>query len=213
MLDEHQVGLLALLGHPHGEAAWELHLLAAVVLAEGRIGQHAVEAPEFVVLTLVLRVLEGVFLADVGVVDAVQQHVHLADRPGGADAVLAGQRQVARVAAVLADVVAGLDQHAAGPAGRVVHAHAGLRIDDFHQGAYHFGRGVELARLLAGGIGEELDQVFVGRAEQVRELEVLVAQRDLLEVLDEIGQGIVVERALADLAVEVDVLEHVLQGI
>ena len=117
------------------------------------------------------------------------------------------------IAAALADVVARLDQHAARAAGGVVDAHAGLRIDDLDQRAHHIGRGVELAGLLAGGVGEVLDQVFVGRAEQVGELEVLVAQRDLLEVLDEVGERVVVERALADLAVEVDVLEHVLQRI
>ena len=48
------------------------------------------------------------------------------------------------------------------------------------------GGGVELAGLLARGVGEVLDQVFVGGAKQVGELEVLVAQRDLLEVLDEV---------------------------
>ena len=143
----------------------------------------------------------------------MQEHVHLADGPGGADAFLAEEGKVARIAAAFADVVAGLDQHAAGAAGGVVDAHAWLRIDDLDQSAHHIGRGVELAGFLAGGIGEVFDQVFVGRAEQVGELEVLVAQRDLLEVLDEVGEGIVVQGALADLLVEVDALEHVLQGI
>ncbi len=113
----------------------------------------------------------------------------------------------------LANVIARLDQHAARAAGRVVDAHAWLRLDDLDKRAHDIGRGVELARLLAGGVGEVLDQIFVGRAEQVGELEVLVAQRDLLEVLDEVRQRVVVERALADLAVEVDVLEHILQRI
>ena len=113
VLDEHEVGLLALLGHPDGEAAGVLDVLLDVVLAEGRIGEDAVEALELAVLVLVLRAADGVLLPDVGVGDAVQQHVHLADRPGGADLLLAGEREVARVAAGLADVVAGLDEHAA----------------------------------------------------------------------------------------------------
>ena len=50
-------------------------------------------------------------------------------------------------------------------------------------------------------------------AEQVRDLEVIVAQRNLFEVLNEVRQRIVVERALADLAVEVDMLKHVLKRI
>ena len=213
VLDEHQVGLLALLRHPDGEAAGVLDVLLDVVLAEGRIGEDAVEALELAVVVLVLRAADGVFLPDVGVGDAVQQHVHLADGPGGADLLLAGERQVARVAARLADVVAGLDQHAARADGGVVDAHARLGLDDLDHGAHHVGRGVELARLLARRVGEVLDQVFVGGAEQVGELEVLVLEGDLLEVLDEVGQGVVVEGALADLAVEVDVLEHVLQGV
>ncbi len=85
----------------------------------------------------------------------------------------------------------------------------GARISD--DDAHDVRRGVELARLLPGGVGEELDQVFIGRAEEVGELEVLVPQRDLLEVLDEVREGVVVKGALADLAVEVDALEHVLQ--
>jgi hypothetical protein len=39
-----------------------------------------------------------------------------------------------------------------------------LRVDDLDEGADDVGGGVELARLLAGGFGEELDEVLVGRA-------------------------------------------------
>ena len=45
-------------------------------------------------------------LREVGVVDAVQEHVHLGDRPGSAVVLLAEQGQVAGVAAVLLDVLA-----------------------------------------------------------------------------------------------------------
>ena len=123
------------------------------------------------------------------------------------------KRDIVGIAAALANVLARLDQHAARTAGRVVDAHPRLRVDDFDEHADDLGGRVELAALLAGGVGEELDQVLVGRAEQVGKLEVLVAQRDLLEILDEVRQRVVVERALADLAVEVDVLEHVLKRI
>ena len=137
----------------------------------------------------------------------------LADRPGRAAAFLPGERQVARVAAVLPDVIARLDQHAARADGRVVDAHARLRLDDLDHHADDVGGRVELAALLAGRVGEVLDQVFVGGAEQIGELEVLVAQRDVFEVLDEVDQRVVAERALADLPVEVDVLEHILELI
>ena len=74
-----------------------------------------------------------------------------------------------------------------------------------------FRRRVKLSRFLSRRVGEKLDQIFVGCAKQVGKLEVLVAERNLLEVLDEVGKRVVIERALADLAVEVDVFEHVLQ--
>ena len=205
MLHEHQVGLLAFSGIHHREAAGELHVFLDVVLAERRIGQHAVEAHQLAAFVQVLRLAQGVFLADVGMGDAVQQHVHLADGPGGAHLFLPVQRQLVGAATVLAQVVAHLDQHAAGAHGRVVDAHALLRVADLHAHAHHFGRGVELAGLLAGGVGEVFDQVLVGGAQQVGELEVLVLQRDLVEVLDEVDQSVVIQRALADLAVEVDV--------
>ena len=214
VLHEHQVGLLAFLGHPHREAAGEDHVFLDVVLAERRVGQHAVEAAQFVLLGLVLRLAQGVLLADVGVRDAVQQHVHLADGPGGAHLFLAKQRQLGRIGAVFAQVVARLDQHAARPNCWVVHAHAFARVADFHADAHDFSRGVELAGLLAGRVGEVFDQPLVGGTQQVGEFKVFVAQWDFVEVLDEIDQGVVVQRGLADLAVEVDgALEHVLQGV
>ena len=214
VLHEHQVGLLALLGQPHREAARELDLLLDVILAEGRVGQHAVEAPELAVLFQVLGLAQGVLLTDVGIRDAVQQHVHLADGPGGAHLFLPVQRHLLRAAPMLAQVVAHLDEHAARAAGGVVDAHVLLRVAHLHAHAHHFGRGIELTRLLAGLVGKVLQQVFVGRAQQVWELEVLVLQRNLVEVLDEIDEGVVVQRGLPDLAVEVDrAFQHVLQRV
>ena len=100
-----------------------------------------------------------------------------------------------------------------GAAGGIVNAHAFLRIDDLDEHAHDVGRGVEFAGLFAGGVGEEFDEVFVGGAEEVGELEVLVAEGDFLKILDEVGEDVVVEGALADLAVEVDVFEDVLEGL
>jgi len=60
---------------------------------------------------------------------------------------------------------------------------------------------------------ESAKKVLVGGAEQVGKLEALVAQGDLLEVLNEVREGIVVQGALADLSVEVDVLEDVLESV
>ena len=161
----------------------------------------------------VLRIAQRVPLADVGAGDAVQDHVHLADGPGAAVELLAEERQVAAVAARLFHLPLGLDQQAAGAAGRVVDRHAGPRRDDQRQQPRHLGRRVELAALLARAVGEILDQVLVGRAQQVGELERVGVQGDAVEVLDELDQGGVVQGALAHAAVEVDPLQHVLQRV
>ena len=160
-----------------------------------------------------LRLLDRVALSNVGAADAVQQHVHLADGPGAAVEFLPGEFQVAGVAADFLDVLLRLDQHAARSGTGVVDAHAFLRLDDLHHHADDFGGRVELAALLPGTVGEVFDEVFVGRTEQIGELEFVVRERDVVEVLDERHQGVVVHRPLADLAVEVDPLENVLQRV
>ena len=82
-----------------------------------------------------------------------------------------------------------------------------------HHHADDFGRRVELATLLPGAVGKVLDQVLVSSTQQVRELEVVVRQRDLIEVLNEFDQNAVVHRPLADLAIEVNRLQRILQRI
>ncbi len=113
VLHEHQVGLLAALGHEGVEAFGELHPVARVVLRERRIGDHSVEAAASPLLVEMLRFLERVALANVGTAYAVQEHVHLADGPGAAVEFLAGEFQVAGIAAGLLHVLLGLDQHTA----------------------------------------------------------------------------------------------------
>ena len=126
---------------------------------------------------------------------------------------LARQLQVAGIAARFLHVLLGLDQHAARTAGGVVDRHALLRLDDLDHHADDFGGRVELAALLARAVGKILDEVLVGRPQQIGELEVVVAQRDFVEVLDERDQRAVVHRPLADAAVEVDPLQHVLERV
>ena len=89
-----------------------LHAVAGVVQGERRIGQHPVEAVQLTAVD-VHGLGEGVAVLHVGVRDAVQQQVHLRDRPDAAVVLLAGQLQVARVPAVLLHVILGQDQHAA----------------------------------------------------------------------------------------------------
>jgi hypothetical protein len=93
-------------------------------------------------------------------------------------------------------VAGALDEHTAGAAGRVADAHGRLGVEEAHDQLDDLLGGVELAALLAGVVGEALDEVFVGAAEQVGLGEVLVAEADQGEVGDEAG-----EQAVALLAV------------
>ena len=154
VLDEHEVGLLAGLGAPFAEAAGELHVGAAVVLRERRIGEHAVELADLAVVQN-QRVLQRVPVLDGEAGDVVEDHVHVADRPDGAVGVLAVEGEVVRVLALLLDILVALDEEAAGADGRVVDLIARLGLDELHQQADHFGGRVELAALLAGAVGED----------------------------------------------------------
>lgn len=86
--------------------------------------------------------------------------------------------------------------HATGAASRVIDGHTGPRIDDLDEAADDIGGGVELAGLFPSGDGEEFDEVFVGSVEQVGELEVLVAEGDIFEILDEVRQNVVIARCV-----------------
>jgi len=214
MLEEHQVSpLRPFRGIAVAEALFETHAVLAILLREGGIADDAVEAHQFTVLVQVLGIDQCVGVADVGVADAVEQEVHLADGPHAAVGVLPVERDVLRVAAGLLDVIAGEDEHAAGTDAGVVDAHPGLRLEQADHQSHHLAGGVELAALLARRVGKVLDQVLVGRAEHVGELEILVAQADAAEMLDQRPQRLVVEAgAAAHLAGETDVIEHALEG-
>ena len=156
---------------------------------------------------------DRVLLSDVGVWDAVEEHIHFANGPCRAHALLTIEGEVARITTACPDIVASLNEHAAGAAGRVIDAHTRLRVDDLDERTYDIRWRVELARLFARRIGEELDEVLIRRPEKVGKLEVLVTQWDFLKVLNEVAERVIVKGSLTDLAVEVDVFEHVLQRI
>ena len=143
----------------------------------------------------------------------MEQHVHLADGPRAQVLLLAVERQVARIASVALDVMRTLDQHAAGAGGRVADAHSFGRRQQLDDELDDHPRRVELAALLAGVVGELLDEVLVGAAEEVGLGHAVVAQRDLREVLDEACEhGVAVLRvAELPLVVVVDAGENALQ--
>lgn len=144
----------------------------------------------------------------------MQQHVQLADRPGRSVIHLATKPEIGRIAAGLFDVFAADDEHAARAAGGIVDAHAGPGMKQAHHEADDVARGVEVAALLAGRLGEHVDEEFVGRAEQVGKLEVLVAQGVPTEVPNQVLAGVVGDNPLVALdAHELDVVQDMLQGL
>ncbi|MCY1300798.1 hypothetical protein D9M70_503790 [compost metagenome] len=142
----------------------------------------------------------------------MKQHVHLRDGPDGAIELLAEQVGLAAVLAVLVDVFLGRDQHTARATAGVVDIVGQGRLEQMHHQPHHRARRIELAAFLAGRVGELGDQVLVGGAQQVGEFEVAVAQAHFTEVGDELAQLLIGNLALADLAGEVDVLQHPFQG-
>ena len=215
VLDEHEVGLLAGLGAPLAKAIGELQGGPAVVLGKGRIGQDAVELADLAVFQN-QRVFQGVPVFNGKAGDVVQDHVHVADRPDRAVGVLAVEGQIVGVLPLLLDVLVGLDEKAAGTGGGVVDLVARFGLGELHQQADDLGGGVELAAFLARAVGKELDQVFIGRAEQIGKLEVVVDQDELglVEVVEQVLPLLVGDLGLAFDGIEVDVVfQHPGQGI
>ena len=81
------------------------------------------------------------------------------------------------------EVVGDMHKHATGTGGRIVDRVSGARFEDAHQGVHDFRRGEELTRLGARVVGELLDEVFVGTAQDIGG-NAVVRQVVLVEVLD-----------------------------
>ena len=135
------------------EALLVVHPVLAVVLAEGRIADDPVKAHQLATVPMAW-VGERVVVLNICALDAVQEHVHLADGPDAAVVVLPVEAEVTRVATVLGDVVLGEDEHAARADAGVVDSHP--RFQQLDHQADDVARGVELAALLAGRVGEDL---------------------------------------------------------
>ena len=210
VLHKHEVCLLAGLWAPLAEATGELHAGAAVVLRERRVREHTVELADLPVVEDE-RVLQRVTVLDHGSGDVVEDHVHDADRPDSAVGVLAVEGEVVSVLALLFHVLVCLNEEAAGADRRVVDGVARLRLSELDEQADDLAWSIELTALLAGAVGEELDEVFVGGAEQVGELEVVVDEDEpgLAEVVEQVFPLLVRDLGPALHRVEVDVvLQH-----
>lgn len=157
------VGLLRALRHEVPEPILELHALAAVVLRESGMGEQRSKRRISRPSVDRQRLRERVALPEGGAADAVPPQVPLADGPRGARECLPGQFTVARVAADFRDVLCRREQPAARIAGGIVDRPAYLRLDPRDQEPDDLGGRGELAALLAGAVGEVVDEVLVGR--------------------------------------------------
>ena len=178
-----------------------------LVQREGGIGDHDVEAHQAVALHQ-RRVVQRVAPLDARGVAAVQIHIHTAERPGAAVALLPGQEVVA-----VRHLARRADEQRAGPACRVADAVAALRRHQPRQKLRNHLRRVKFASFLAGARRELLDQEFIRVADDILALQVGRPQIELIEILQQVLQPPVAVARLPQVrfAVEVDAAEDVLQ--
>ena len=102
----------------------------------------------------------------------------------------------------------GLNQKAAGTRSRVVYLIAFRGLGQLDQQAHNLRRSVELTAFFTGAVGKILNQVLVGRAEQVGELEVVVDQNKarLVEMIEQVLPFLVRYLGLALDRVEIDIV-------
>ena len=152
----------------------------------------------------VLVGVEGVLPAFAEVaVDAVDGQVHLGEAPGALVGLLAVDGDVVPAAAMREHELLRLDEHAAGPAARVVDP-AGVWLQNLDQESDHDGRRIELAAALALSAGEFLQEVLVDLAEDVAGG--LVAVAGEAGVADEVDQF--AEAALVHVLAVEDLRQH-----
>jgi len=111
---------------------------------------------------------------------------------------LAEESNLICIAIILSQIVACLNEHSARTNGWIVDAHPFLRIADFNAYTYNFSRRVEFACLLTGGIRKVFEQPFVGSAKQIGKFEVFILKRNFFKVLNEVGESVVIQGALAE---------------
>ena len=109
---------------------------------------------------------------------------------------------------MLPDELHRLREHATRSAARIVDAHAGGGLEDFHENPHDGLRRVVFAALLPFVFGEVLDAVFVGAAEDVA-VRLDVAERQL--VREEVDH--VAEHPFVDVAGTVELRQHALQRL
>lgn len=141
----------------------------------------------------------------------MQEQVHPGDGGGGQVLLLAVELapQAFGVAVLLLHMLDSSQQHAPRTTRGVVDRFALFRIEHLDHQAHHATRGIELACLLVGRIGELLDQVLVGISQHVGGY-VAVAQGQTREVFDQVFQQGVGE---ALLVAPLGIAEHAIEGV
>ena len=186
-------------------------LLVLPLDAEGRIGEHVMEALVGMAV-LGLAVTERVAPDDVVGFSALDEHIGTANRPAFVVVLLSEQAEIG--AGVLApNVFLGDGEHSAGAAGRIINraidtgcvdiALAG--IDQVRHQADHFARGEVVPGLLVGLLVEAHDQML----EQVAHLQVVDTVRVQVDIGYRLDDGIqkVIVVELLDLIGELEALE------
>lgn len=151
-------------------------------ICEDEVGAHRGVA--------VLEERVGVVGAEVRL-DAADSEVHLRHLPGGGVGVLTVDRDVVDAPGMALDELGGLHEHAAGAAAGVVDAPV-VRLQDLHERFHDAGGREELAALLALLLGEHGEAVFVGAAEDVAGVAVLL-HADIREEVDHVTEAALVE--------------------
>ena len=126
---------------------------------------------------------EGILTDDLEFLCAVEEEIHPCYCRGGQ--VLFLPVDFAIRGFLVLHVADGLDQHAAGPAGGVIHRFAGLGLQQTNHQVDHRPRRVEFPGVLLAHISELFDQVFIRVAHHVGGI-IPVADRKRGHVLDQI---------------------------
>ena len=149
------------------------------------------------------------------VVFPVQEHVHLGQRPSGADGLLPVEG-VTFLAVVLHHLAAAFHQQRPRTTGGIADGIAELWIQKFGHKVGDLGRGIVLTSLLTAVGGKLADQVLVGVANHVEVTDPAWFQVELRlgKFLQQVAQNGVFLLLFAEaIAVEADVLEHALIAI
>ena len=161
------------------------------------------------------RVAQGVTAHDLEVLDAVEEQVHAGDGRSGEVFLLAEEfsPQALRIAMLVLHVLDCRQKHATRTAGGVVDRFALFGVEHVDHHPHDAAGGVKLASLLVGGVGELLDQVFVGVTQHIT-ADCLIAHRQTGKVLDQVfEQGIRVPVLVGPLRIAKYTVERIWVGL